>query len=774
MSAADCHEVRLDLRLVPAVTAAWVGAAVATGVRGPAAVVVVCVIAWAVAAVSLAVSLTRARGRRSVAASIALGAVALALVVTAICALQGAREPPPLLDAARGSRSAEAALTVTSRPADGRVRATLTAFGIASGLTSPVLLFGSPDDPGLPGLDIDDQIVVTAGVRRAEAGEDVAFLLFARGPVRVTAKATGIVGVASAMRSRFADVAAAYPGAGAGLLPGLAIGDTSAVDPALVADMKTSSLTHLTAVSGSNCAIVVGLAFAIAAALGMPRWARVTFSGVTLAGFVVLVTPEPSVLRAATMAAIALGALALSRPGRGIPLLCVAVMVLLVADPWLSRSYGFALSVLATAGLLCLASPIAATLGSFLPRWIALLIAVPLSAQLACQPVLLLLDPSLPLYGVLANLLAEPGAPIATIFGLISCVLASVVPPLAPMFAGIAWLGSSWIAAVASFCASLPAARSPWPVGVPGVVLLVLVTLAAIVVLVRAGPPRVRRAARSVLVVATIAYAATLIGGRLVVELSRPAEWQFALCDVGQGDASVIRSEAAVALIDTGPEPDRLTACLDQLGITRVQLLVLTHYDLDHVGGVDAVVGRADRVLIGPPSDPGDVRIADELRQGGAQVDQVARAEHGTLGDLDWRVVWPPPTAVEPGNPASVTIEITPSPGCACLSGIFLGDLGEESQLRLLGIEHPGHVDVVKVAHHGSADQAAALYEALHATVGLIGVGAGNDYGHPTDKLLGILSGVGTMARRSDLDGLILVAPGERAGEVRVWTEKGR
>jgi competence protein ComEC len=127
---------------------------------------------------------------------------------------------------------------------------------------------------------------------------------------------------------------------------------------------------------------------------------------------------------------------------------------------------------------------------------------------------------------------------------------------------------------------------------------------------------------------------------------------------------------------------------------------------------------------------------------------------------------------VQPGNPASVTLLVEPS-ACACLSGLFLGDLGEESQLRLLGSDPPGRVDVVKVAHHGSADQAARLYESVRATAGLIGVGAGNDYGHPTDALLGILAAVGTAPYRSDLDGLVLIAPGERSGELRVWTARG-
>jgi competence protein ComEC len=199
---------------------------------------------------------------------------------------------------------------------------------------------------------------------------------------------------------------------------------------------------------------------------------------------------------------------------------------------------------------------------------------------------------------------------------------------------------------------------------------------------------------------------------------------------------------------------------------------VLTHYDLDHVGGVDAVIGRVDRVLTGPSSDPHDAAIAAAFRDAGAEVDQVARGEHGMLGGLGWRVLWPPPRGVQPGNPASVTLLVEPS-ACACLSGLFLGDLGEESQLRLLGSDPPGRVDVVKVAHHGSADQAGRLYESVRATVGLIGVGAGNDYGHPTAALLGILAAVGTTPYRSDQDGLVLVAPGERSGEVRTWTARG-
>ena len=761
-----------DLRLLPVAATAWLGAGIA--VTAPAAgwTPAVAVGLWVLAAV-LAIARLQGAWRGLVVLALAGGALA----VTSVAGQAGIRSPPVLNEAAHAGRTVELVVAVSGRPVAGRIPGTAEAARIAGSsvpLATPVLLFGQVSDGAIRTAQIGSLLRVTGTVQAAEPGEDVAYLVFVRGDAQRAGAPPPLLAAADAVRRDFRNAASELPGDGGALLPGLAIGDTGSVSATLSDAMKTASLSHLTAVSGANCAIVVGLALALGAAAGLPRLARLGIAALVLAGFVVLVTPEPSVIRAAGMAVVALIALATGRAARGFPLLCVAVVVLLTIDPWLSHSYGFALSVLATGGLLLLARPLADVMARWLPRGLALVLAVPLAAQLACQPVLLMLNPSLPLYGVAANLLAEPAAAPVTVLGLIACVAAPVFPPLATVISAIAWLPASWIAAVATFFAGLPGARAPWPTGVPGILLLSALTVAGLVAALGGVPPPVRRAARAALVVAFVGYLATLAGSQLVENVTRPADWEFALCDIGQGDATVIRSQGMIALDDTGPKPERLQHCLDELGITHIDLLVLTHYDLDHVGGVSAVYGKVDRVLIGPPSDPGDAQIASDLRANGAEVDQVSRGETGMLGELRWDVLWPPPRGVEPGNPASVTIQVTGAGACVqgCLSGILLGDLGDDSQTRLLGTGQVRHVDVVKVAHHGSGDQSARLYEALQATVGLIGVGAGNDYGHPTAKLLGILAAVGARPLRSDLDGLTLVAPGSRPGEVRVWTEK--
>jgi competence protein ComEC len=343
-------------------------------------------------------------------------------------------------------------------------------------------------------LGVGTVVRLSAAVRQADPADRAAYLLLARGALEATAAPTGASGVADALRAGLARAAAVLPGPGAQLLPGLAIGDVSAVAPALAQSMKDSSLTHLTAVSGANCAVIVGLVLVLTAALGLRRPARAAASLMALGAFVVLVTPQPSVRRAAVMAAVLILSSASGRPSRGLPALSLAVLALLAGDPWLARDLGFALSVLATAGLLVLAPPLADRLARRMPRRLADALSIPVAAQVACQPVLLVLQPGLPVHGVLANLLAEPAAAPATIGGLVACVLLPVWPAAGGLVLHLAWLPAAWIAAVASVISGLPGGNVPWPTGAGGVVALVVASaLAVAAIAVGRGPRPVPR-----------------------------------------------------------------------------------------------------------------------------------------------------------------------------------------------------------------------------------------------------------------------------------------
>lgn len=735
---------------------------------------------WAIASMLLACA-AKWRGR-GVLVTIALAVAAAAILSSVAAAHTPGRQPTQLREASDAGRRIEATLTTSATvrgaaPFDARVTQLVLGPRRLT-MSVPVTVFPPIERGGEAAIStvaIGSTVRVVGTLVATDPGDDVAFRLFARMPPTVLEDPPWYLSWADELRRGFGSVARTLPGDGGALLPGLSIGDTSSVSDSLDAAMKGTSLSHLTAVSGANCAVIIALIMLAGARLGWPRAARIAASITVLVGFVVLVTPEPSVLRAAVMASIVLGALATGRPAKGLPVLALASFVLLAIDPWLSHSYGFVLSVLATGGLLLLSRPLAAWLAGWMPRPIAVIVAIPLAAQLACQPVLILLNPTIPVYGVIANVLAEPAAPVATVLGLVACVIVPFSSPLGMLVAKIAWFPSAWIAGVARFFARLPGSGLPWPGGLAGVALVIALTTISLVLVLRVGGLRTRAIAAGLLAVSLTAGVGVIVGDRVRVQLSRPDNWQIAACDVGQGDAVLVRSAGRVALIDTGRDSKLLTRCLGTLGIDHLDLLVLTHYDLDHVGGTAAVLGRVDHAMIGPTADVNDERLAERLAANGARVEHVSRGRTGMLGELRWEVLWPKAKlgGVHPGNDASVALSFGAAGQCAsgCLSSLFLGDLGEEPQTLLMAANTLASVDVVKVAHHGSSDQNERLYERVHASIGLIGVGADNTYGHPTARLLGILAKSGTLAFRTDREGMLLVSPA-LGGGASVWTER--
>jgi competence protein ComEC len=717
-----------------------------------------------------------ARGWPHVAATIAVSVAAAAIAASGVAIAAPARQPADL-SSGSGTHVVDAVGTVTAVPVE---RGTGTRLPITvsdvhlrdSRLITgsmPVLLFVPRHTDSGAALQIGAMVTAHGTLRANGPGEGSAFMLFASEQPRVVAPPPVWLAWANELRSGFAQAARALPGDGGRLLPGLAIGDVSSVGVELDAAMKQSSLSHLTAVSGANCAVIIAVMMMLGRLAAVSRGVRVAGALTALAGFVILVTPGPSVLRAAVMAAIVVFSAAAGRPGRGVPALCAAVIVLLIADPWMALNYGFALSVLATAGLLVLAPALTRALSRRLPSAIAAGIAIPLAAQLACQPVLLMLNPAVPVYGVAANLLAEPAAGFATILGLVACVLLPWFPSGGFACAQLAWVPSAWIAAVADVCSNLTGSQLPWLQGAVGVALMVALIVAVLLVVVPAVRRNVRIMAIAVLVIFAAAYAGVGIGSTVGRQLAMPLDWQIGACDIGQGDAVLIHSGAAHGLVDVGPDPAPLAECMKTLSIDRIDLLVLTHYDKDHVGGLNAVIGHVGTALVGQPTDQHDQSLVDALVHGGADVRVAADGDHGTLGRLDWRVLWPTAGSrrMQTGNEGSVTVTFSG----AGISSIFLGDLDERAQNALLDSGRVRPVDVVKVAHHGSADQSARLYDALRARLGLISVGANNDYGHPTSRLLGILARAGTRAFRTDLNGMVLVSSGAH-GALTTWSER--
>ena len=507
-------------------------------------------------------------------------------------------------------------------------------------------------------------------------------------------------------------------GAGGALVPGLAVGDTSAVGAELDAAMKASlALAPHRGVGGelrdrrrrrrSPRAALGGLAAARASRSASLALARLRPAR----------HPEPSVVRAGAMAVVMLGA---SRSaGRAAASPCSRSPSSRCSPPTRgSRALGFALSAAATASLLLFARPLAGGLARWHAAPLALALAVPLAAQLACGPLLVLLDPAVPLYGVLANLLAAPAAPVGDgrrTRGVPRCC------PCCPRSAsrclrspGCPRRGSRSSRTASS---ALPGDRLPWPRDGRCALLA-----RAVHRMRRCWLAVDRRAAtaRGAVVAHVARRGASRRAGRRrrrrpVVAGVDASRRRGASPPATSGRAMPCSSgpRGAIALIDTGPDPGAARA-LPRRARHRAHRPARAHpLRLSTTSGEwTAVVGPGRHGPARPARRRPLDRVLGPLARGGARGGRGRRRPAGRRSATPAGACsGPTPTGIPPGNDASVVHRRRRRRGAA---RVFLGDLGEAPQRAMLALgATSAPVDVVKVAHHGSADQSARLYDEL-------------------------------------------------------------
>src|SRR6185437_9206344 len=405
--------------------------------------------------------------------------------------------------------------------------------------------------------------------------------LAARAPPTLLGRPPWWQRAAGVVRADLRRAASGLPDEVRGLLPGLIDGDTSNLDPVLSERFKLAGLTHLVAVSGTNCSILVGAVLLVLRRLRVRRAVCALAGVLVVLAFVVVARPSPSVLRAAVMGCITLGALASGRPRQALPALAAAVLGLLVWDPSLAGDAGFTMSVLATVAILVIAPGWASALRDrHVPVGLAELIAVAAAAHIVTAPIIAAISGRVSLVAIPANVLAEPVVACATVLGF----LAALVAPLSiGLGASIAWLAgwpTRWLVWVAEWFGGLHGATVSWPGGTVGGLALLAATGGLWLLARRAGPRRLLAAAAVVVLIVQFPV-------RSVTSGWPPAGWLFVACDVGQGDALVLRAGPHSAVeIDAGPDPVAIDRCLRDLGITDIALLVFSHYHLDHVGGI--------------------------------------------------------------------------------------------------------------------------------------------------------------------------------------------
>jgi competence protein ComEC len=551
------------------------------------------------------------------------------------------------------------------------------------------------------------------------------------------------------------------------LVPALVDGDDSGLDPQLADDFRATGLTHLLAVSGTNLTLVVGFLLVLARWCGVRgRWMYLV-GALGIAGFVLLARAEPSVVRAAAMGTVALLAMGTDGRRRGARALGAAVVTLLLLDPLLAVSVGFALSVTATAGILLLAPGWRDALQAWLPRWAAEAVAIPASAQLACTPLVAAISGQVSVVAVVANLAAAPAVGPATVLGLSGGLIGLAWPAAGGFVGSLAAFCVGWIVTVARHGARLPTPAVDWGTGFWA--LAVLTTLAVLVAV--AAPYLLRRRSTGLACCCLLVVAVVV---RPPTPGWPPSGWVLVACDVGQGDALVIHAgPGAAVVVDAGPDPALMDECLRRLDVSAVPLVLLTHFHADHVDGLSGVlddrqVGAVEVTRLADP--PGGVALVSAAARGiGLRPEPAPYGVTRTVGDVRFQVLWPPPSSptIGPGdgstaNDASVALLVE----VAGLRLLLCGDLEPDAQAALARTWPGLRVDVLKVPHHGSRYQDLPFLLGLGARVGVVSVGEDNDYGHPAASTLEPLAASGAEVLRTDVDGDVAVAV--RDGELYV------
>jgi competence protein ComEC len=746
----------VDGRMAPAAVVAWlVTATFADASPG---------LAWSGAALLVAVSAivwwTSIGWRSGVLICLTIGAAA-----AAICGTRGdAHRSGPVAELARERAEVSVALQIRDDPRTERGRfgayvlaraqmLELTGRGHTWRVRAPVLVIA---DSSWSHLQWGER-VRGYGRLSAAQGNDLAAIASMRGTPVQRHRASWLYRATQRYRAAIKESAAPLGAGERALVPALVDGDESRISPRLADDFTTTGLTHLLAVSGSNLTLVLGFVLTAGRWLGVRGRAQPVLAVVTVAGFVVLARPDPSVLRAAAMGLVTVAGLCVGGGGhaarsRGIRILCVAVVVLLLLDPGLARSPGFILSSSATAGIVVFAPSWRDRLGTWLPGWLAESVAVPLAAQLSCTPAVAAISGQVSLIAVVANLLAGPAVGPATVLGLMAGAVTLMAPALGHLVGWCAAVPASWIVYVAQRGGELPGASAPWPTGLIGLGVLVAGCVATAIVL-----PRVldRRAV------------CLALSGALVVAVVHPLSgatdgtWVMAVCDVGQGDAIALNAgHGRAVMVDAGPDPVLVDRCLRRLDIHGVPLVVLTHFHADHVDGLSGVLRHrgVGRIEVSPYRQPAaGVVLVDRLAHR-ARI-AIAVPPVGTtwsVGQVTLRVVGPidraPPAS---GNPNDASVVMV-----ADVRGVRIllaGDAQAEEMDDLMRTGAALRCDVYKVAHHGSANVDPAFVAETHARLAVISVGRHNDYGHPAPSALSGLRRLGAQVRRTDLDGTILV-----------------
>jgi len=639
------------------------------------------------------------------------------------------------------------------------------------------------------------------GRRREGYGRGIVFVEEAR---RVTPSAEGLLAAArwSLVRHRAAVQARAdrLYGPRGGLVSALVLARREGLAPETRTAFARTGIAHLLAISGFHVGVVAGLLLALARSVGTDRRRAVGIAAMGCWTYVAFLGFPEAACRAALILTLVGLAGARGRPAARWAPLGTALLLLLAADPLRVSSVGVQLSFLGAAGLLAWSRPLERRLRAGLRRGVEALplrsrrpgasnpgpvqrvvsflegsarpLAAGVAATAATLPVVAWHFEEVSLVGVPATLLASPLVALALPGALLTLVLEPVLPAVAHFLAGGVDVVLALLVEGTTRVAGWDGA-SAW---VPRTWTLAALGGAALAV-VWARRRGLRAPARRL--VAGVGALVLVVVWPILGAAAGRGQLEIRMLDVGQGDAVLLRTpRGRWILVDAGPPPRTHPGpVLDALvgaGVGRLELLVLTHPDADHLGEAAAIL---DRIPVGSVLDPGlpvGKTGYEDVLEAALEAEVPWRA--ATTATTGWMVdgvrlrvlhprgPWEEPDTVE-ANDASVVLLVE----YGAFEILLPGDAPVRVERSVLE-ELPAELEVLKAGHHGSRTSTDPLLVArTRPRVALVSAGRGNRYGHPAPEVVARLEGADVRILRTDRHGTVRIQA-RADGEFRIRT----
>lgn len=553
------------------------------------------------------------------------------------------------------------------------------------------------------------------------------------------------------------------------LASGLILARKEGISPERRNDFAVSGVAHLLAISGFHVGVIAAIAVALTRSIpGTTLRAVVPLTATWL--YVALIGAPEAAVRACLLLSLAFLGRVFGRRIHAVGALASALLAFGVMRPGSLLRPGVQLSFAGAFGLAAWSGAIEEAMANnrslrHLPKALRSGLAAGLSATVATAPIAAWHFDRFSIVGLPVTLITSPLVAMAIPGIILSLVVSAVSAPAGAFLAGgvdvLLWSFDG----VVAYAASLPWAAMwiprPWVLGgLAGAVLGARVIADATRFSVRT---RVGLRAIGILIGVTVA---PIVGGAL-----RSHELELITLDVGQGDALLLRTpQGRWVLIDTGPRARGRDAgrrvivpYLLRRGATRLDLMVLSHPDLDHIGGAPAVLRTLE---VGAVVDPGlpvgkgiYVDLLEIAKEHGVPWDAVHSGQVLEIDDVKLTVLHPsaaflnttpPPSA----NDASVVLMLE----YGGFRSILTGDAPVEVEEIITRNGWTRDIDVLKVGHHGSRTSTSWTFlAAARPEVALISAGAGNSFGHPHPEVMQSLAAAGVETFRTDQQGTLRV-----------------